>query len=253
MSKVKIIILSVLLYLVFMLVLLPARFVAQLAPLPNNVSLSGVTGSLWNGEIGQLNIDGKRIEYLRWQIHTSKLLMGKLEAAVQVGDSRSYLHGNGELGYGFSGAFVNQLKLTADISYWLPANSLPMRTQASGQVDLLLRDAQQGQPWCETLMGSLEVVNLEAANNFGDFGLGNFNLGLSCDAGELVAVATEDSNQLGVLGQLRLLEGGKYQLTGSVRQVETQPKELQQVLSFLGRPDAKGRYPLEFSGTIPGL
>ena len=53
----------ILVYLVTMLVLLPARVVYWL-PLPNNVQLSQVSGTLWQGQAGQVVVDGNVINDL---------------------------------------------------------------------------------------------------------------------------------------------------------------------------------------------
>ncbi|GLS83464.1 type II secretion system protein N [Paraferrimonas haliotis] len=253
MSKLKIIIASILLYLVFMVALFPARFAVKLAPLPNHVQLNQVSGSLWQGKVGQLVVGRYHIDQLAWEMHPWQLFTGEAALSFTVGKSRSSLRGHGDIGYGLSGLRISQLKVIGDISYWAPSTMLPLRSKATGQVEVFIANYQQGQPYCESMQGQVEALTLDVNNQFGEFPLGDIRLDLSCDNGKLLATASEDANQLGAQGQFSLDEGGVYQLSASIRKVDSQPEQLQKALSFLGKPDAKGRYPLEFSGKIPGF
>ena len=53
---------------------LPAQFVVQYAPLPNQLSLIGVEGTVWQGSVHQVKWQNQSYGALNWQLNLAKLL-----------------------------------------------------------------------------------------------------------------------------------------------------------------------------------
>ncbi len=68
MNLTKKIILGVVIYLGFIIALFPASVAVKLAPLPNNISVSGVSGTIWSGKIETLSIQRRQLELVQWQL-----------------------------------------------------------------------------------------------------------------------------------------------------------------------------------------
>lgn len=249
----KKIVIGILLYVVFLIVLLPASLVVALAPLPQGISIGGVTGTLWQGEAATVQIKDRQLEQVKWDIHALKLLTGALAADVQIGGRTSALQMKGELGWSFSGVHVANLKLDTGHGFLLANTKLPFGAKVQGDVSLMLTEYRQGQPLCDSLAGKVFMQNANLTNQFGEYPLGSVELNLACDAGQLQLLAMEDKNQLGLTGTLLLADAGKLVVKAKIRETDFQTEDMKKALAFLGRKDAEGYYPLVWQGKVPGL
>lgn len=248
---VKKILLGLFIYLCFMLVFLPAKVVYDFLPIPEQITINHINGTIWHGTAQTLNIDNHQLEQIQWDFRPSQLLLGKIVFALKIGDRTSEVKGDGRLSYSLAGFSISDLKLTLPSAFLLADRPLPMNTQVLGDIKLDIINFSQGLPWCDSLSGRLIVNKLNVANAFGDFPLGNIELGLGCDEGKLSVDAQPKNNQLGFSGNLTLAEGGKFLLKGKIKETDSQPKSLRQALIFLGRPDKQGYYSIRYSGAIP--
>lgn len=243
---------AVICYLVFLIIEIPAALVAKWAPLPQNVNLAGVSGSLWKGRAEQVSLpQGRQLEGVSWELFPSQLLLGR--AALSFRLDGGAVQGNGEVNYGFSGVAVDRLRLNAPIGWLVGNQRLPLQTRIAGGISLNLVDSAQGTPWCDRLQGRLLVNGLDANNRFGDFPLGDLAGNLSCDQGNIKLQMAEADNSIGVEGQAMLLAGNQVQVDATIRPTDGQPQNLREALGFLGQPNSDGAYPFNYSGPIPGL
>jgi general secretion pathway protein N len=249
----KKILIGILLYLVFLIALLPASVVVALAPMPKGVNVGGVSGTLWQGQAQTVQINERQLEQVRWDIQALKLLTGAVVADVQVGGRSSALQMKGELGWSLSGARVANLKLDTGHGFLLGNTKLPFGAKVEGDVSLMLAEFQQGKPWCDALSGKLFLQYANLKNQFGEYPLGNIELNLSCDAGQVQLVAMEDKNQLGLAGTVVLADEGKLVVQAKIRETEFQTADMKKALAFLGRKDAEGYYPIVWQGRVPGV
>nr|WP_250885917.1 type II secretion system protein N [Shewanella jiangmenensis] len=249
----KKILLAIVLYVVFLVVLLPASVVVALAPLPAGVAVSGVSGTLWQGEAQTVQINQRQLEQVRWDLQLLKLFTGTVAADVQVGGRSSALKLKGELGWSLAGVKVANLKLDTGHGFLLGNTRLPFGATITGDVSLMLAEFAQGQPWCERLGGKLFLQNADLKNQFGSYPLGNIELNLGCENGQVQIAVPEDKNQLGLTGSALLTDGGKVMVQAKIRETEFQSADMKKALAFLGRKDAEGYYPLVWQGRVPGL
>ncbi|MGL5358201.1 MAG: type II secretion system protein N, partial [Shewanella sp.] len=103
MSLIKKIVIGVVIYLAFLLALFPAKVAVGLAPLPANISLSGVSGSIWSGAIETLNVDSRQLEQLRWELSPWGLFLGKVNLELQLGSRATPVSAKGELSWSSAG------------------------------------------------------------------------------------------------------------------------------------------------------
>ncbi|MBY5994002.1 type II secretion system protein N [Ferrimonas balearica] len=251
MRVLKYTLLGVVLYLMFLLVNVPAALVWQLAPLPKGVNAAGLSGTLWQGQADQLTVAGRQLEQVSWELHPSQLLMGQAGLSFRLGGGVA--RGEGTLSYGFGGLEVDSLRFSAPLPWLLGNTRLPFRTQLNGAATLSLNDSAQGSPWCDRLSGRVLVDTLDVRNQFGQFPLGNLAGTLSCEQGNLKLLMDEAENEIGVQGQAMLLADNQVQVAASIRPTDAQPEDLRKALAFLGQPDGEGAYPFNYNGPIPGL
>lgn len=242
------VLLAVVIYLVFMVALLPARVVVGFAPLPQGVSIAGVSGSLWHGAADTVTVDGRQFDQLQWQLSPWQLLTASVKLDFQIGNSGAAVSAKGQLQYSGAGLAVSQVKFEAPVSFLVGRQQLPFRTQASGDISVFVQQYTQGTPWCEQLSGKAFLNNIGINNRFGQYPLGDIELGLQCVNGQIQLATDDQKNKLGIAGTWLLQDNMRYQLNGRMKLTNDQPADLQKALPLLGKPDNNGFYPLKFNG-----
>lgn len=247
------IVIGVIIYLVFLLVYLPANWLVSIAPLPNNVAISGAEGTLWQGQASLVTIDQRQIEQVSWQLSPWGLLVGKADIDFKIGNRATPVSGKGSISWSFSGLRANNIRFDLPDSFLLAGARLPFQTQIDGDVSLMVEILEQGKPWCEQLSGKLFLNNTNVKNQYGVYPLGNISLGLSCLDGQLKIATDETQNVLGLTGSAILGESNLVKVSAKIKPTDAQPRDLREALSFLGRQDSQGYYPINYQGVVPGL
>jgi len=240
-------------YLMFLVALLPADIALRFAPLPSSVSVSGASGTIWFGSIESITYGKRQLEQVTWQLSPWELLLGKAKLDLVIGNRDSAVNGKGKLMITMSGIDVQDLRFEAPSRFLIGNARLPFRTKVAGNISLFVDHLEHGMPWCEQLQGKIFLDGVSVNNQFGDYPLGDIELGLSCDNGQVKIVSDESKNKLGFSGVVLLQTDKVVQLTAKIKQVVSQPKDLQQALVFLGKHDSQGYYPISYSGRISGL
>ncbi|WP_335917261.1 type II secretion system protein N [Shewanella chilikensis] len=247
------IILCVLIYLAFMLALFPARLAVSLAPLPSNLQLGGVSGTIWSGSIDVIKLQQRQLEQLSWDLSPWALLTGKAKLDFQLGSRASAVSAKGQLTLAAGGISAEKLRFEAPAEFLLASSRLPFRTQVSGEVSVLLDTLAQGQPWCEALSGKVFLNRVGIKNQFGQYPLGDIELGLQCVAGQVQLATDEEKNAIGVAGTLLLKANEQLEVKARIRETQAQSEDLKKALPFLGKRNPQGYFPINYNGKIPGL
>ena len=251
MKLVKRIALGFFIYLVFLVVLFPASMAVKLAPIPANTVISGVSGTIWSGSIDMLSVQKRQLEMVRWDLSVASLLTGTVKADISIGSRSSAVNGKGVVAYSFSGLDISGLRFEAPSDFVLGNARLPFRTKIQGDISALVDSFEQGLPWCEQLSGKLFLNRVQVTNQFGDYPLGDIELGLSCIDGNVQHATDEKLNGLGLEGNIVLADNKMMQVNAKIREVNTQPDDLKKALGFLGKKDSQGYYPITHQGRLP--
>ena len=251
MNLTKKIILGVAIYLVFMVALFPASIAVKLAPLPSNISLTGVSGSIWSGKVETLNIQGRQVEQAQWTLSPWSLFLGEAKLDFVIGNRASAVNGKGLVTVSMSGIDVKGLRFEAPSSFLLGKARLPFRTVINGDVSLFVDTLQQGAPWCEQLNGKVFLNHVQVKNQFGNYPLGDIELGLSCEDGNIKVRSDEEMNKLGLDGTVLVKADKMVQVSAKIKETSSQPADLKKALAFLGKKDSQGYYPISYQGRLP--
>lgn len=251
MNLTKKIILGVVIYLGFIIALFPASVAVKLAPLPNNISVSGVSGTIWSGKIETLSIQRRQLELVQWQLSPWGLLLGKANLDLVIGNRGTAVNGKGLVSLSGSGIDAEGLRFEAPSSFLLGNTRLPFRTEVSGDISLFVDTLQQGIPLCEQLNGKLFLNTVQVKNQFGNYPLGDIELGLSCEDGNVKVRSDEQMNQLGFDGTVLVKAEKMVQVSAKIKETASQPADLKKALAFLGKKDSQGYYPISYQGRLP--
>ncbi len=110
---------------------------------------------------------------------------------------------------------------------------------------------QQGIPLCEQLNGKLFLNTVQVKNQFGNYPLGDIELGLSCEDGNVKVRSDEQMNQLGFDGTVLVKAEKMVQVSAKIKGTASQPADLKKALTFLGKKDSQGYYPISYQGRLP--
>jgi len=237
-------------YLLFLIAYMPLAWVWPHLPLPQKISATEVSGTLWQGHLGALRVARTELKELRWQWQPAALLSGRLQAAFRLGEGAEGLKGKGLAGMSLGGVYLAQTELMAPVDWVKAQLPQPIPAQLQGGVSLSIRHYRPGTPWCRSLEGLLSWQQAGFRSVLGDVDLRQADAELGCRDGALTAALSQSSPALTFEGDASLGEQGRYRLDGALKAGAQLSKGLADNLKYLGRPDPQGRYRLQFEGSL---
>jgi len=231
----------------FLLTTFPAeRAFALLAEQAPNVRAAGLSGTAWSGQARVLQVDGRNLEKLQWQLKPWSVLFGQLELDVQLDGAD--VAGRASIGLQPDGA----IQLT-DVDLSLAAAEMSalfkVPVDLGGQFIVQLQSAElMGQK----ILAAEGLVRWQRAAMTSPFAqpLGEFVAQLTTEAEVINAQVKDEGGPLQLDGLVKLKSDGSYNFNGSVSVRDVQQKLLVQGLKAMGRPGKDGRVPLRYSGRL---
>lgn len=234
-------------YLLFLLAQAPAARVLPWVTLPPGLLVSGVSGSLWHGQIEQLSWRNLVLNKLEWRIPLTSVLLADPVIELTLHD-RYTLSGSAELGWQ-GGPRVRDVALKADADWLLSQSPLPLPVTASGSMQLTLAVARltlQGE--CQELTGRLQWMPAEVTTPMGALQVGQAQADLSCEKGALVAKLQQTSQHFSLVGRGELDAKRNYRFEGKLTSGADMPPAFAQNLNFVGQRDSQGAIRLNYAG-----
>lgn len=250
-SKVSWLALGVGAYIAFAL----ARFPANAAYrwfVPNELQLTGVSGTVWSGGAVLGTVGGVQLRDARWNLDAGPLLLGRVSLDFEARLIDGFVNGN-------LVATTSRLRITdlaASTSLQNLRGLLPIYA-IEGQVSLSLDRLVIEDAWPVAAVGDLRVAGLAAPPFPPQPGaamirLGSFRAQFT-DLPEpgIEAVLTDTGGPLELEGRARLETDRSYLLDGLVRARPEASAELVQGLAIMtSEPDPQGRRTFSFPGTL---
>lgn len=234
------------LYLLFLVAELPAARLLGWLSLPPGLGLSGVSGTLWQGQMALVTWQGRQLRAVGWRLNPGSLLLGHPSARLTFADADG-LSGEGELGWQ-GGWQIRDLDLQAPAEALLAAASVPWPVTVSGQVRLQIDEAQFEQADCRSLAGQLRWSQARLGTPLGELGLDEAVAQLGCTQGRLQADVRQSSAQLSLKGRAELGSQRQYRFSGILMPGAELAPPLAGALEQLGRRDSQGQIRLSTQG-----
>lgn len=209
--------LGLLFYLIFLLARWPAdhawQQIERLGILPSEVQVRSVAGTLWHGELHQLEVAGMVINRVRWQVRFGTLFRGRLGLDLDVATEGGFLRGRLHISPWRLGAEDISAQLPAKRLEPVIANYTPMAVQIGGQLALAVKTLSADHD------GAIREFDGRLAWHDGNLGVDNtvFKLGglmsdLQSNDGVVQGELSDDGGPLALDGQWQLHPDGQYRL-----------------------------------------
>ncbi|MGD8567470.1 MAG: type II secretion system protein N [Gammaproteobacteria bacterium] len=250
-SSIKYTLLGLLAYTVFLLVTLPAdvaygfwktKFGGQNVP----VMLNDIEGSIWSGRIGESTIKGQQIQSFSWDVNVLTLLLGIVEANVELKVTDGYA--NGTVGYAlFGGSYVNGLEA------WLPLNQIDQLVNVAalrpgGAVDVKMSNVKLNNNTVVSAQGDVAWYSAEMTL-LKKITLGDLQIKFEPNEGGVKGVLSDQGGPLRAEGVLQLNPDKSYEFKGAFGTRGEQP-DLHAALTTMGRFDRDGMVKVSLKGNL---
>lgn len=237
------IVLVVAIFLVTLLVRLPASVISEL--LPRDVDCREPSGTVWQGACAELHSGSLTLSDLHWSLHPLALLRAHLRLDLQSGDVRA--PGRATLSLDTHGdADIESLIATLPLQNGIDV--LP--TGWSGAIELAIPRARIESHHLTSIEGTITARQLHCLRPAAD--LGSFELSFPPSGLQAPSVGSlhDIGGPLALQGSLRLAGDGSYEMNAVVAARDPANADLQQLLLLLGPPDAQGQHALSLAGTL---
>lgn len=240
-------------WLFFLLWRMPALVAYDLAAetLDNTLTPAGIGGTVWRGEVQQLQLREYPLGRLNWQLSPWDLLVGDVAAEFALSREEASLQGRANAP--FSGESVSLEALRGRIPLSLLQPHLAMiPLPLDGVVSLRLDQVEVAgdKPRLERVVGRI-VWHQAGVLAPQPLAFGDLQIELNTDdAGAIEGKIGDSGGPLRLQAILTVDEGGDYRLKGKVGARASAPPALHNTLRMLGKADNEGDYPLNFSGRL---
>ncbi|MFB0712668.1 type II secretion system protein N [Buttiauxella noackiae] len=231
-------------YLLGLLLMIPARFVIDWLPLSSEVSLQGVSGTLWQGQVQTLALGKQQVGPISWNWRSTALLEGKIAADIALADPR-IINGRGIIGW--NGEWSIQ-EATLRFPAAVLGNAMSLSAKLGGEVSAHLTLLRFTPRNCIEALADMRWSNGNLVDIAATVNTGDTRLRIKCVNQQWLADITQTSEQLHSKGQLRLQGAQQYRLQGEVTPGATFPPALLMLLAQSAGHESQGRYTFETSG-----
>ncbi|MEM8984587.1 MAG: type II secretion system protein N [Pseudomonadota bacterium] len=227
---------------------LPANWVSDRISIPG-VSIDGVRGTLWNGTVYDISVNGERIAPLAWQVKPAALLRGKLMADIALAPQDGIIEATINAG-------TDQRLDATDIVVRGPLQHIAGGTSLGpilGDIDARFEHVRWSASGPELAVGQASIANLQNPSNL-PYPLGSYDINCADTDGAPVECAVRDQGDgpLEIDATVALGPGMDYAVVGTVRARPSAPADIARFLPFVadGPPDATGAFRIRMTGQL---
>jgi general secretion pathway protein N len=238
-------------FLLFLLLLLPARAGFWLFA-PAGVSGFGFAGTVWNGSVQLVRAPNLQLVNTQWDLAALRLPIGQLAGDIETNWNGGFVEGFAAISLG-GNITLRNTKATFDATALQPVlNSVPV----NGQVSINVKRLKLNDNWPVYVVGEAEVRNLSstmlgtgADGLLGDFVL-SFDSTTETDEDSATGKISDAGGPLEVSGELLLTQPSQYALKVRVKARDEASIAMRRNLEFLGQPEGDGARIFQLAGSI---
>ncbi len=223
---------------------LPASLVTS--HLPPEITLEGVSGSIWSGAADTVRLRGAPLGSASWTAEPLSLLAGQLNYHLEVASPEGFVRGR--LGASLGGALSGD-----EIELDLPIAALGGTATGNGWAGELagtIHSISLEHGWPVRLAGAFTASKLRPPG--AEVTIGSYALDFDAPTvpGQLTGRVRDTDSPLIVRAQLVIKADRSFSLEGDVTPRPGAPPAVMQAVAFLGAPDAAGRRQFMLGGSL---
>lgn len=236
-------------YMVVLVRTIPAAQVIGRVP---DISASGVSGTIWNGHITELQTDSFSLSNLDWSLNTLPLLLGRISSDIRINDPKA--KGTATAGSSVAGKmFLSNIDLSVPMSSLEPLfkGRSPMPILLQGDAKLLFDEVviDNGRPY--TIAGTVNLIEPSLTSPM-PMKLGNLDIEFTTEGDIIHAEFADQGNgPIKAQGTLQLNRDGNYNLDALLNVKDPNLQSMNNYLQMLGPKDAQGNFQVTYSGQLP--
>ena len=234
-------------YLLVLVATFPAaRLSGMLLDPDADLSLKGVSGSVFSGKAAQLVYQGLDIGPVHWQFRPLALLLGRVDYRIELTSPAN--HGHLSVGKTLTGRTdVHDIDIEL-LPDRLVNHYSPVTVDTSGTVHLVFESFNPGADYSDEVSGQLEwrdAVILEPMNLV----LGQLALDVMTEDGELVGLIS-NGGELGASGELALSAAYVYRVKLLLHPGDDVSADTLDMLDVSAQRQPNGDYRIDMSGQL---
>ncbi|MCK5336660.1 MAG: type II secretion system protein N [Gammaproteobacteria bacterium] len=240
-------------YFLFLLILTPAaNIIPLLTPSSNKISLHGISGSLWSGEIDQVIFNKQKLQSLRWSLNPLSIFAASISTDLQTeykGQSIS-----SQLEYSLISKIItlNDLQSSIKATELQKILNLPFG-QLDGEINIDLHTV-------DLVAGKLPLINGKISWNNAKLSLSNtISFGQlqlilhSNDTGDLFGELSNKQGELSIQGDIKILANQRYTLDIKLKPRANASTELKNILTLVAPRKVKSEHIIHRAGHLRDL
>jgi general secretion pathway protein N len=210
---------------------------------PDDLRLSGISGTIWNGAATEGSVGSVYLRNLHWSFSPLALLKGRIACFVESDTSFGSI--SGEAGVNVAGKIILS-NLDGTLSLQAFSNQFQLQGfdgTLQAQFERLTIDA--GLPVEAT--GNIRLLNL-LAPNISPLVIGNYQADFSSNADGITGSVEDLGGVLDVAGVISIGRDRSYSFVGKVAALPDAPRGLADQLRLLGSADDRGQRDFRIEG-----
>ena len=231
-------------FLVFLVAGLPASVALERVTLPQGLEVGHADGSIWAGQATLADAHGP-LGTVDWRLDVFPLLLGRVGADLRFDGPLG--QGRGHVRLDEAAVDIEDLELSLDV---LAVTSRPPALfPTRGQLVGTIAAARLGGAGITRLDGQLSLQQTGLTFPM-ELALGDFMVDFNTSNDVITGTITSSEEPLSARGQVRVVDGMRYQLNLTLRPDAQADPALRDALALAGRPAADGSVTLVQRGNL---
>lgn len=227
-----------------LLIFFPARVAYQWFA-PPEVSLAGISGSIWRGNAREATAGGIYLTDLSWTMQPAQIFRGQMAYAFAATPVNGFIEGQVGLGMGGTATFSDLTAALSLQSLQAVIGDAGIRGSVNIQFERLLLSG--GIPIAAD--GVVEVANL-IAPKVHQASIGGYRAEFFTQESGVMASVEDTDGVIDLAGSLQLANDRNYQFIAQLAPKSNTPASLRQQMQFLGSADERGQHTLRLEGQL---
>ena len=243
-SKRGLILIGVLVFIVGLIVMFPARVAVGLIP-PSAVAVSGIKGTIWRGSASEASVTGIYLRDIQWQASPLQLFAGRLTYQIEATPVSGFLETRLSIG------LDRKLRLS-DFTAALPLDLFAAAVGVpglQGNASMNFERVELVDGLAIAADGVIQIANLTVPV-IGRNSLGAYRADFRSQNNGVVASIEDTDAVVDLAGSLQIKMDRSFQFLAQVVVKPETPESIRQQLRFLPPPNDRGQQEIRLEGIL---